>query len=229
MDLNLYKLEKLKITAYEDEERTSVKGSFDVMFNPESYVVSYQNAYAKTQGMGSNGSRSRFSKNKDAVISFKFIFDGTGVSDVGIAGLAKAKDVYKEVQRFIQLAVTINGKIHEPNFLKIGWGDLDFKCRLENLQIFYTLFDHTGKPLRAELDTTFTGDLAVSERLKSVNLTSPDLTHKRVVRAHDTLPLLCEEIYGSGLYYLRVAHANHLDNFRELVPGQELFFPPIEK
>jgi nucleoid-associated protein YgaU len=50
-----------------------------------------------------------------------------------------------------------------------------------------------------------------------------------VVQASDTLLLLCEEIYGSPAYYLKVAMVNKLDNFRQLVPGQELFFPPIKK
>ena len=30
-------------------------------------------------------------------------------------------------------------------------------------------------------------------------------------------------------YYLRVAQANNLDDFRNLTPGQELFFPPLER
>jgi nucleoid-associated protein YgaU len=123
----------------------------------------------------------------------------------------------------------MDGSIHEPKFLKIEWGTLIFKCRLKSVNISYTLFDKAGKPLRAELDTTFVSDLKDSERVKAENKTSPDLTHKRIVRAHDTLPLMCKEIYGTEGYYLQVARANKLDNFRNLQLGQELFFPPVEK
>ena len=49
------------------------------------------------------------------------------------------------------------------------------------------------------------------------------------MKSGDTLPLLCKEIYGSPEHYLRVAQANNLNNFRNLTPGQEIIFPPLEK
>ena len=61
------------------------------------------------------------------------------------------------------------------------------------------------------------------------NKTSPDLSHSRIVKSGDTLPLLSKEIYGSAVHYLRVAQANGLDNFRSLTPGQQIVFPPLEK
>jgi nucleoid-associated protein YgaU len=50
-----------------------------------------------------------------------------------------------------------------------------------------------------------------------------------VVRAGDTLPLLCYQVYEDPSYYLQVAKANNLSNFRKLEQGTELFFPPIAK
>jgi len=58
---------------------------------------------------------------------------------------------------------------------------------------------------------------------------SPDLTHVRLIKAGDNLPSLCSQIYGDPSYYLAVARANQIDNFRELVPGTNVFFPPLEK
>jgi nucleoid-associated protein YgaU len=58
---------------------------------------------------------------------------------------------------------------------------------------------------------------------------SPDLTHIRLVKAGDTLPEMCFNIYGDPRYYLDVARQNRLDNFRKLEPGTRIFFPPIEK
>jgi nucleoid-associated protein YgaU len=49
------------------------------------------------------------------------------------------------------------------------------------------------------------------------------------VKKGDTLPLMCYRIYGDSRYYLQVAMANRLTNFRNLQVGDELFFPPIEK
>ncbi len=36
-------------------------------------------------------------------------------------------------------------------------------------------------------------------------------------------------IYGSSTYYLWVAQVNNLDDFRNLTPGQKIFFPPLEQ
>ena len=58
---------------------------------------------------------------------------------------------------------------------------------------------------------------------------SPDLTHLRVIKAGDKLPVLCNEIYGDPRLYLRVAQANGIDDFRNILPGMRIFFPPLEK
>jgi nucleoid-associated protein YgaU len=49
------------------------------------------------------------------------------------------------------------------------------------------------------------------------------------VKAGDTLPLMCYMIYGDPKYYLAVAAANNLSNFRSLLPGTDIVFPPLEK
>jgi nucleoid-associated protein YgaU len=51
----------------------------------------------------------------------------------------------------------------------------------------------------------------------------------RKIKFGDTLPLMCYRIYGDPKYYLQVAEANGLDNFRRLKPGTDIFFPPLEK
>jgi nucleoid-associated protein YgaU len=53
------------------------------------------------------------------------------------------------------------------------------------------------------------------------------MTHEYIVIAGDTLPALTNNIYGDSKYYLKVATYNKLDNFRQLVPGTKLLFPPL--
>ena len=64
---------------------------------------------------------------------------------------------------------------------------------------------------------------------KTQNKSSPDLTHVRTIRPGDSIPMLCEDIYGSPIYYLEVAKANNLANFRTLKAGQKIIFPPLDK
>ena len=82
--------------------------------------------------------------------------------------------------------------------------------------------------MRAELDINLIADEDVKKRVKKENKNSPDLTHARIVKSGDSLPLLTKEVYGVPDYYLRVAQANNLDDFRNLTVGQELLFPPLE-
>jgi nucleoid-associated protein YgaU len=109
----------------------------------------------------------------------------------------------------------------------VQWGKLVFPCRLLSVTIKYTSFDRDGTPLRAELAVQFIFDEEAERRTKGADQQSPDLTHSRVVRSGDTLPLLTKQIYGSSAAYLDVARFNGLDDFRRLTPGQELLFPPL--
>jgi hypothetical protein len=121
----------------------------------------------------------------------------------------------------------MNGDIHQPNFLTLSWGDYAFSCRLTSLDITYKLFDEAGDPIRAELAARFVKDKSAKTILLEARKSSPDLTHVRVVKSGDTLPLLCKEVYGSSAHYLRVAADNGLDDFRRLVSGQTIFFAPL--
>ena len=116
--------------------------------------------------------------------------------------------------------------------MKLNWGKgplENFDSRLMSVDIEYTSFERNGSPLRAVLKTSFTEDLDPEKRTAQERSSSPDLTHTRIVRSGDTLPLLSKEIYGSAKYYLQLARVNNLSNFRDLTPGTELIFPPLEK
>ena len=60
-------------------------------------------------------------------------------------------------------------------------------------------------------------------------LNSPDMSHLIEIKEGDNLPLMCEDIYGDSSFYLQVAAANDIVDFRNLVPGQQILFPRLEK
>lgn len=225
----LGKLEKLKIKSFTTSARSGEGEAFEVMFNPESYSLTYQNKYDKKQGINTSGVELGYAYSLPQTLKIKIIIDGTGVNELGSAGPPPADKVHKEVKKFLKLAGDMDGEIHQPRYLTLTWGELIFKCRLASVQVNYSLFNNAGIPLRAELDSEFSSDAETSARLKTENKSSPDLTHNRMVKSGDQLPLMCESIYGSAKYYLRVAKINRLRNFRDLKPGQALFFPPLKK
>lgn len=229
--LNLFKLEKLCIEAYLDvqRKRPADPPRMEVMFNPTTYQRSHAVTYdnGQRQGINQQGRPSRYAYTPPGELSLKLVFDGTGVNQIGLERLLKPPSVKKDIQTFEKLCLRMNGSIHQPQFLVVRWGDFSFPGRLQQLDISYTLFDEAGDPLRAELQVRFVEDQANTTTALGAAKSSPDLTHVRIVKAGDTLPLLCQAIYGSAAHYLMVAGHNALDDFRQLQPGQRLLFPPL--
>jgi hypothetical protein len=224
------KLAKLRIAAYSSSRRRASEhvGTFVAMFNPESFSRAYEIKWGGGQGLNSTDKELHYALSEPSELTLELLLDGTGVEESGGTGSTGSQTVSERVKKFLNLAFHMNGKIHEPNYLWARWGNLDFRCRLQKVDITYTNFDRDGTALRAKLKITLISDVEPEKLLIEEDRESPDLTHRRIVRHGDTLPLLTKEVYGTSAYYLRVAQANGLDDFRNLVPGQELVFPAIQ-
>jgi Contractile injection system tube protein len=217
------KLEKLLIKAY---EKPNYSGQpiqvFTAYVNPNEITLSYEMEYDSAQGSGTTNSRMNFKKMKPGDMSLTFFLDGTGANGYPI-------EVQKKIEEF-QIVTGYNGNIHRPNYLKVNWGKLQIKrCVLKSASIAYKLFKPSGIPLRAVITANFTDNSDDKTRQAISQDQSPDLTHVRLVKAGDTLPALCLQVYDDPSYYLDVARANQIDNFRKLKPGDKIFFPPLEK
>lgn len=219
---NKGELEKLLIKAYSEADYSGEPvAEFKVDFNPQEYGQVYDVEYQRQQGEGTTGSPVVFRKVKPQEYKFKLMFDGTGASGEKV-------EVYDRIQEFFSV-VGYDGEIHRPRYLKLIWGKLESKCVLLKADITYKLFYSDGRPLRAVMDATFSENIDDSTRAAEANDQSPDLMRRVTVVAGDTLPLLCYRAYGDQSYYLQVAEANGLDDFRRLQVGQQLVFPPLEK
>jgi hypothetical protein len=215
-------LEKLLIRAYENPEYSgNWVDQFEAFVNPNELTLGYEMEYDSAQGSGTTGSRMEFKKVKPGDLALTFFLDGTGAA-------GRPLNVQDAIAKF-QTVTGYNGRIHRPNYLKVVWGTLQVKrCVLKSATIAYKLFKPDGIPLRALITANFTDNSDDQTRVAMAQDESPDLTHIRLVKAGDTLPLLCHEIYGDPAYYLEVARANGIDNFRRLQAGTRLVFPPLE-
>ena len=216
-------LEKLLIKAYDKPDYSGEPISqFESFVNPNEITLAYEMEYDAAQGSGTTSSRMNFKKMKPGEMSLTFFIDGTGAN-------GNTVDVQQKVEEF-QTVTGYNGSIHRPNFLKVTWGTLQVKrCVLKSASIAYKLFKPDGIPLRAIITAGFTDNSDDQTRVALAQDQSPDLTHVRLVRAGDNLPAMCFKIYGDPRYYLDVARANRIDNFRKLTPGTKIFFPPLKK
>ena len=138
-------------------------------------------------------------------------------------------DVEARLKKLKNYIFETQAATHQPNYLKIMWGNLVFKCRLTSMTVTYKLFSPDGKPLRVLVNATFQDVLPEAEAKKLPEYYSADLTHQRTAIAGDRLPLLAEDIYDDELYYMAVAQANKLIHFRDLKPGTEIYFPPVKR
>lgn len=238
MLINKGKIEKMiiyayKETSYADKDKV---GSFSVLINPENYTHKFKTEYCETQGAGSTGVAMKYSKMLPQEISFDFLFDGTGVvKDASLVSIAipnpfdESKDVNNQIDTFKKTVSDFQGDVHRPYFLKIVWGTFLFKCVLVSMDIEYKLFNPEGKPVRAVAKCAFKGSLEDEFRVAKDHLQSPDITHERIFRAEDMLPLMTNNIYNNQQYYIDVARTNNLDSFRNIEPGTLLYFIPLQK
>lgn len=226
------KLEKLVIHAFTtpDYQAGSEFATFEAFVNPSEITLSYEIEYDSTSGTGTTNSRMEFKKQKPGDLSLSFFIDGTGAKfDPGQAPKIGENYVQDKIMEFQQVT-GYNGDIHRTHYLIVSWGTLEVRrCVLKSASIAYKMFRPNGMPLRAIISATFTDNSDDRTRVAIAQDQSPDLTHVRVIKAGDNLPMLCNRIYGDPQLYLRVAQANNLDDFRNIAPGTRILFPPLEK
>lgn len=223
------KLGKLRIISFRDAKMLPIHiiGIMETLINPEGYSREYGIEYNdKDQTVGTTNSDPKYSHTTPESMSFRFVFDRTGVMP---NSPALPGGVVADIALFKELTYEFHGDIHKPPYLHLVWGTLIFPCVLKSMNIQYNLFKSDGTPLQVEIQATFNKFEDFDLRSKIENMLSPDLTHIHEVIAGDTLPLLAHNIYGDAKYYLEVARVNNLVNFKSLVPGQKLIFPPLEK
>ncbi|HEY9195620.1 MAG TPA: LysM peptidoglycan-binding domain-containing protein [Mucilaginibacter sp.] len=215
---------KMKIVAWSDPQNKKEEGSMMVQVNPESYSQKIEIKYSDKQAQGTSGKLPKFSKIEPQKMDFELMFDRTGVINGATAG---EMGVDEDIDNLQKLIIEYQGDKHRPRFVSIYWGTLKFDGALETMDISYKLFNAQGAPLRAVVKASFIGSVEDKKRVAKENAQSPDLTKIRVINEGDTLPLLCYQIYGDSKYYIEVAQANGLNDFRYLKTGSKIKFPPL--
>lgn len=217
----------LQLVAYESNSYSgTVIGTFSAMIGPGGYKNSFGVEYVPRKELGSKSESPSFNKVGKEDISFDLVLDTTGVIPAPTENVGKS--VLTLIQQLKDTVYKYQGEIHQPNFVQVSWGNMSFNGRLTNLALDYKLFSPEGEPLRANVSLTFTRYKSVEQAQAEGNDQSPDMTHIITVKSGDSLPQLCQKIYGKSEFYLQVARINKLTNFRNLPVGSELFFPPLK-
>ncbi|MDT7828246.1 hypothetical protein RQM65_06185 [Pricia sp. S334] len=223
---------KVLIHAFDDEgfQRRSKldKNPISLPVNPESFSQNFKVELNQQQGQGNQGTNPDYMGTKPEELKLDFTFDGTQTIE-GYAYNSDDPSVKAQLDIFMKTVYDMNGEIHRPHFLSVQWGDFTFPCILSNLDLNYSLFKANGDPLRIKASATFLNYIAQQERVARERKKSPDLTHVRLVKAGDRLDHMVHTIYDDPKYVTQVARANGLTTFREIEPGVEMVFPPLDK
>lgn len=222
-------MKKLKIIAYQDDKFSSPTGEeFEMMVNPANYDENKKIAYGEIK-MPDGGNSPAYSSYDGGVIKIEFYLDNTGglvhwMDYKDTSGKPSLSDIITKLEETVY---TYIGTIHQPPFLKIAWGTLNYQGRLKDMSTKYEMFSSEGEPLRAKVAMEVLKFIDPATQDKSKNKSSPDLSHLVTVKDSDTLPALCRLIYKSEAYCTEVARINGLTGFRHLEPGIRLLFPPL--
>lgn len=195
---------------------------FIAMLNPEQFSVRENLNWHEQPVPGKEGLDPTYMSTRPRSFTIDFLLDGTGVNTNG----AKIP-VTAQVALFRGVTTNVQGLIHRPPYLLVQYGTFINTCVLNSSSVTYTMFDVAGLPIRAKISATFTERKLGTLSAILGMLSSPDLTHKVTVQEGDLLPVLTDTIYKNQYYYLQVARANKLKNFRKLSAGMVLTFPPL--
>lgn len=215
--------DKLKVYAYSDDSFSSEVGSYTVNINPESYTYNHAVQFSDNKNVAEGaGNSGKFNSIDKETVGFTIYFDGTGIFE-------SKETAQVQLNNFKDLVYKYNGDIHRTNYIKLSWGTLLFYCYLTKLDVTYTLFSSTGEPLRAKANVSFTGFSNPKLLSAQINKRSPDVNHVKIFSSHDSLPLMCRDVYRDIDLYMQVAELNNLDSFRNVTTGTKLVFPPLNK
>lgn len=219
------------------------KSSFEVLYNPESYVQSRSVRYAQSSGISTNTPVSQFAGGSLEVLQFRLFFDSMSAgSEVGggltdrlkftanslLPSITKIVDVRKYTKKVYKL-MEIDPDKHVPPLLKLKWASLQFTGHLISCKQNFVRFNEQGIPLRAWLDCVFQEFIPPQKATLPRPLESPDTTKYRTVHQGDALWSLSAREYGQPEQWRAIADANGLANPRTLRSGERLVLPAIKK
>ncbi|NOQ72210.1 MAG: hypothetical protein GQ574_09430 [Crocinitomix sp.] len=245
------KLEKLSILSFETAKFEKVKHTYVALINPEQLAVETSIKFEDSATSGATSTQKNFKGTSSPKLNIKFLFDSTGIikqdnheisfslgggfdtsgtsSGSKLSGKSNGGSVEEQIEAFKLVTLKCDKGTHEPNYVKLVYGEWLFVGRLSNFKVTYTLFDKDGTALRATGDAAFSESVEKTFEVKNRKFESPDLTHVRTVQEGDTLHLMCQTIYKNPKLYLEIARVNKLSNYRKLTTGEKLFFPPIKE
>jgi len=197
---------------------THTQESFPVMFNPEEYSLDESNAFAEISIPGLPSSPIQYVKGNLRNLKMELFFDTYETKE----------DVRKYTGKITAL-LQQNSVTKAPPILIFSWGGFNFNCVLESAGQRFTMFLHSGIPVRATLSVSFKEFFPVEIETKhgffigEGLFTTPPGVH--IFLEGDTLSDLASKLLGDASVWREIALLNNIDNPLNIPPGTTLLIP----
>jgi hypothetical protein len=137
---------KLTIKTYNDNTFSTEKGEFITTINPTNLRIYNDVIHSRFNTLGNNNFGIRFNSVQPRTMSFSLLFDNTGVFQ------NSEEEVKKQLESLESLLIQYQENINEPYYVRVIWGNIDFKGKLSKMTTDYTSFKNDGTPIRAQVD-----------------------------------------------------------------------------
>lgn len=204
-----------------------------VQFNPSEYSIRDSSQYSQRARRKEDEPVVNYNGNNLSTLTVKLHFNddqftsATSIikSVTSLLSDSEESDMTKTINKLSDLT-RIDGDNHRPPGCTFIWGSLQFSGYAESVGVTYTMFDKSGKPLRAVVDMTIRGfNGGASER--SSPLLSPDRTKSRTMTEDNNIWNIAEKEYGDVREWRRIADANNIMNPLDIPVGTVLKVPSI--
>src|SRR5262245_244353 len=173
-----------------------------VQFNPTEYGIDSGSSYAELQVPGLRTPLLQFVRGEAQTLSLELFLDGTdkraggGLSLSSLTGGSSPDDSVEGRLKGLRQFVETDTDLHAPPVCLFQWRQVTFHGVVTSFKEKYTLFDESGKVLRARVTLSLKSYEAVEVQLRELKLSSPDRTRVRVLREGETLSSISAEVYG---------------------------------
>jgi hypothetical protein len=193
-----------------------------VQFNPTEYGIDRGASYAELQVPGLRTPLLQFVRGESQTLSLELFLDGTDTR----ASLDPDDSVEGRLAQ-LRPFVEIDQDLHAPPVCCFTWKDVTFYGVVTSFREKYTLFDQSGRVLRARVSLSLKRYESVEVQLRELKTKSPDRTRVRVVRDGETLASIAAEVYGDPRQWRILAEANDIDRPRFVRAGTPLSVPAL--
>jgi nucleoid-associated protein YgaU len=193
-----------------------------VQFNPTEYGIDRGAYFAELQVPGLRTPLLQFVRGEAQTLNLELFLDGTDKR-----ASTRPDDTVEGRLKALRQFVEIDPDLHAPPGCLFQWRKVTFHGVVTSFKEKYSLFDETGKILRARVTLSLKSYEAVEVQLREMGLQSPDRTRVRVVREGETLAAISAEVYGDTRLWRVLAEANAIDRPRFVPPGTPLQVPAL--